>query len=335
MAKTIRVGILGVGVMGAEHARILAGQVSGAEVAAVYDIDTARASVVAASVGTEVTDDAMLLIKDDAIDAVLIASADATHEEFVLATLAADKPVLCEKPLAPTLSGCRRILDAEVAVGRRLISVGFMRRFDPGYLAMRADVAAGTIGAPLIVHCIHRNVANPVPESATLITGSVVHEIDIVRWLLDDEFTAVTIHCPRPSGNSNGLQDPIVAVFETVSGAHVDVEVFGNAGYGYDVRCELVGETGTVQLALAADVARRGNFAASEAIARDWRDRFGEAYRCELQDWIDAVAADRPARTAHAWDGYVATVVAEAGVRALQTGATVPVDVPDRPALYA
>ena len=81
----------------------------------------------------------MVLIKDDGVDAVLIASNDASHAEFVLAAIAAGKPVLCEKPLAPDVADCERIIAAEQQFGRRLVTVGFMRRFDPGYQALRAQ----------------------------------------------------------------------------------------------------------------------------------------------------------------------------------------------------
>jgi myo-inositol 2-dehydrogenase/D-chiro-inositol 1-dehydrogenase len=126
---TIRVGIIGTGVMGADHARLLTGAVSGATVSAVFDVDRERAATVAdASARARVLADPIELIGDGAVDAVLVASSDPTHEEFVLASIAAGKPVLCEKPLAPTVEGCARILDAETAFGSRLVTVGFMRR---------------------------------------------------------------------------------------------------------------------------------------------------------------------------------------------------------------
>src|SRR5207249_12086382 len=125
----IRVGLIGTGVMGANHARLLGTAVHGATLGAVFDVDGPRALAVADSVpGTRVLAHPAELIGDPEVDAVLVASSDHTHEEFVLDCLAAGKPVLCEKPLAPTVAGCERILDAEAATGRRLVSVGFMRR---------------------------------------------------------------------------------------------------------------------------------------------------------------------------------------------------------------
>jgi myo-inositol 2-dehydrogenase/D-chiro-inositol 1-dehydrogenase len=324
----IQVGIIGTGVMGSDHARILSTVVAGASLTAVYDIDRARAATVAGSVpvggsipAVRVLDDPVELIRDDAVDAVLVASSDPTHEELVLACLKAGKPVLCEKPLAPTVEGCQRILDAERAYGSRLVSVGFMRRYDPGYLELKAVLESGRIGAPLLLHCVHRNTAAPagVP-SAMLITGSAVHEIDITRWLLDEEIVVVSVHAPRRSRAAGSTQDPQLLVFESASGVLIDVEVFVNARYGYDVRCELVGEDGTVSLdAVAPTVLRHGSVTGA-TLPGDWRPRFAEAYRRELQDWVDGLHADQVPRGASAWDGYAATVVAQAAVVALESG---------------
>lgn len=309
---TVRVGIIGTGVMGADHARTLRDAVPGATVEAVSDAFTSRA----ASVGVRVVHDPHALIKDPDIDAVLVASSDATHEEFVLACLAVGKPALCEKPLASDVAGCRRIVTAEADLGRRLISVGFMRRYDPGYVALKRSLDAGDLGAPLLLHCVHRNVSAPDWFGADMvITNSAGHEIDITRWLLGDEIAAVTVYRP---GRSAALADPVLLVFETVSGVVVDTEVFVNAGYGYDVRCELVGD--------------HGRATASGAVTADWRDRFADAYRLELTDWVDGVRAGE-ARGASAWDGYVASSVAHAGVAALTTGRAT-VELPAKPVLY-
>jgi myo-inositol 2-dehydrogenase/D-chiro-inositol 1-dehydrogenase len=321
------VGIVGTGVMGADHARLLGTVVAGAELTAVSDVDSGRAVAVARALpGVRALPDPLALIKDDAVDAVVVASSDATHEEFVLAALAVGKPVLCEKPLAPTVEACRRILDAEASAGGGLVSVGFMRRHDPGFLAVKAALDGGQIGTPLLMHCVHRNVSYPpdVP-SATLITGSAVHEMDIARWLLGDEIVAVTVHRPRSSRAAGRVTDPLFLVLETAAGVVVDVEVFVNARYGYEVRCELVGEDGTVSLDAPAPTVVRRSASAGRTLPADWRPRFAEAYRRELQDWVDALRTGRVSRLATAWDGYVATVVAAAGVVSLGSGSREPV----------
>ena len=154
--------------------------------------------------------DALELIADPAVDAVVVASPAATHEPYALACIAAGKPVLCEKPLATSAAAALRIVEAERAAGRRLVTVGFMRRYDPGYVDLKARLDAGEIGAPLLVHCAHRNVSvHEFFDSAMIITDSAVHEIDVARWLLDDEIVRVTVLAPRPSRRAReGLRDP-------------------------------------------------------------------------------------------------------------------------------
>lgn len=330
----VRVGVIGVGIMGAEHAQLLAHVVAGSQLTAVFDVDRVRAQAVADDCGAQLFDDPMVLIKDTDVDAVLIASSDLTHEQFVLATLAADKPVLCEKPLAPDVEGCARILRAESDHGRRLVSVGFMRRHDAGYADLKLALDDGSIGRALMLHCIHRNAISQGQPSAALISGSAVHEIDIVRWLLDEELASVTVHRPRPATTAAGAQGPMLLVFSSASGVLIDVEVFVNAGYGYEVRCEVVGEHGTLSMDVLPPTVRRTAGQLSRAVPADWRLRFSDAYRRELQAWIDGVDSDEHGRFASAWDGYVATEVAAAGIRALDTGQPEHIELRDKPALY-
>lgn len=320
--------------MGADHAQILSTSVGGATVTAVSDPDAARAADVARASGASVIPEPLELIADDRVDAVLIAAPDPTHKPLTLACLAAGKPVLCEKPLAPTSGACLEVVAAEVAAGRRLVMVGFMRRFDPGYLAMKAALASGDLGAALIFHCVHRNAtATPYTTSEALIANSAVHEFDIARWLLDQEVVRVTVVTPRASA-LGGMKDPQILILHMADGSVVDAEIFVNAQYGYDVRGEVVCERGTVSLTPPNDVALR--HAASEGFAHpaDWRPRFADAYRQELQAWIAMINGGPPAG-ASAWDGYAATAVAEAGLRSLANGMPADVSLEPRPALYA
>src|SRR5690606_2273741 len=154
----VKVGIVGAGVMGADHARILATSVAGAELMAVSDPDSARRNALAADLGIKASyGDAMELIADPDVTAVIVASPDPTHKPLTLACLDAGKPVLCEKPLATSAADCLEIVRHEMDFGRRMIQVGFMRRFDPGYVAMKRMLASDELGAALILHCVHRN----------------------------------------------------------------------------------------------------------------------------------------------------------------------------------
>jgi myo-inositol 2-dehydrogenase/D-chiro-inositol 1-dehydrogenase len=153
-----RVGIIGTGIMGADHAQILHRFVSGAELALVADVDLDRAERVASQLGCGATSDPLALIDDADVDAVLVASHDSTHAAFVLGSVQAEKPVLCEKPLAPTLPEAAGLIRS-VGDGAALVSLGFMRRFDPGYAALKEQIRDGSIGRPLRVHSVGRGVS--------------------------------------------------------------------------------------------------------------------------------------------------------------------------------
>lgn len=317
--------------MGASHVATLAAGVPAAEVTRVFDMDTARAKDVASSVGAEIADSAEALVLGDDVDAVVVASPDFTHADLALACIAAGKPVLCEKPLAVTADDARRVVDAEVALGRRLVQVGFNRRFDPGFLDLKASIDDGSLGEVRVVHGIHRNASNSTStDDAGLVTGSMIHEFDTFRWLLDGEIVGIRVESPIVEG----FRDPQVATLWTSGGQMITAEVFVNAGYGYDVRVEAVGTGGSATLEPRTPVVRRIAGAGSSAIGSDFVAHFIESYRLELAAWAEASLAGTVVG-ASAWDGYVANLVAASGVRALGSGAREAVDVPERPGLYA
>jgi len=331
----VSVGVIGAGVMGADHVRTLAHRVARAQVVAVADGDAARAERAAAeAAGARVFADPLALIADPSVQAVLVASPDETHADFTLACLAAGKPVLCEKPLAPDAASCRRVIEAELRLGRRLVQVGYMRRFDPAYMAMRARFATGDLGRALLVHCAHRNATAPGFFTGTMaITNAAVHEFDILRWLLGADMTRIEVQ--RCGGaTATGEPDPIMLLLRSDQDQVIDIEVFMNARYGYDVRCEMVCAGGS--LALAPPVLLDSRVGGTQAFpfAGDWRPRFADAYRLQAQAWIDAIATGMPPAGASAWDGFIATAIAEHGVRALDGKAAVAIDLPPAPPLY-
>jgi myo-inositol 2-dehydrogenase / D-chiro-inositol 1-dehydrogenase len=334
---TVGVGVIGTGMIGQDHIRRITEVIPGGRVAAVTDVDLVRAGQVAAGLpGARLHPTGPDLIADPEVDAVLVTSWGATHEEYVLAAIAAGKRVFCEKPLAPTAAGALRIVEAEMAAGRRLVQVGFMRRYDPGYRALKDALDAGQAGAPLLMHCAHRNPAAPPYGFTTemIISDSAVHEMDLVRWLFDEEIAAASVLRPRPTSKAPAdLQDPLVVLFEMTSGILVDVEVFVNAGYGYDIRAEVVGEAGTLALADAGGVSVTQQGRRSGRVPADWRERFGRAFDAEFTGWLRAVAAGAVTGPG-AWDGYAAALVTDRCLRALSTGGRVAVDMPERPGFY-
>jgi myo-inositol 2-dehydrogenase/D-chiro-inositol 1-dehydrogenase len=335
---TVRIGVIGVGMIGQDHIRRLSQVVAGAQVVALTDVDPARAQQVADRYGTatgiRVHATGQDVISDPEVDAVVVCSWGPTHEEYVLAAIAAGKPVFCEKPLAETPEACLRILAAEVAAGRRLVQVGYMRRYDGGYRALKGVLDSGAIGAALMVHCAHRNPSVPGHYTKDMaITDTAVHEIDTMRWLLGEEIVGTQVLTPRRSRHGGELQDPLLLLFEMESGAIVDVEVSVNIRYGYDIRGEVVGEDGTAALGDASPVVVRREGGFTSPVPADWRERFLRAYDVEFQEWVDAVAAGRP-NGPSSWDGYAAAAVADAALEALHSGTRTSVKLADKPELY-
>ena len=322
LGVTVRVGIIGVGVMGADHARKLNGSVAGALVTAVADFDHDRADAVAADMrSASVASDGFDLIARDDVDAVVIASHDSTHAELALAAIAAGKPVMCEKPLAPSAAEARTVLDAQADSGAELIGLGFMRRFDPAYVDLKRTIELGDLGDVLVAHAISRTVTSgPGGDSATTITNSAIHELDVMPWRLNSRIVEVSWHCGRSSRHGESRQDPQIMLLRTESDVLVTLEVFLNARYGYDTRCEVVGELGTAALTTPGTVVVDRDRSRSTTHPADWILRYSDAYRLELQEWVDAIDQGRPSTLATAADGLRAALVADALVESMHDG---------------
>jgi myo-inositol 2-dehydrogenase/D-chiro-inositol 1-dehydrogenase len=333
---TLRVGVIGTGMIGQDHIRRITQVLAGADIVAVTDANLDVAQLVAGALkDATVHATGQDLIADDNVDAVIVCSWGPTHEEYVLESIAAGKPVFCEKPLATTEQACRNVIDAEMAAGRRLVQIGFMRRYDSAYRALKKAVDDGTVGAPLIYYSGHRNPA--VPDSYTkdmAIVDTAVHDFDVTRWLLGEEFTSIRVLAAKPNSLGGDLQDPLLMILQTESGVLVNVETSVNIRYGYDIRGEVVGEHGTAALAERGQVLLRSNNRVGVGVPEDWRERFIAAYDTEFQEWINAVGAGEGATGPSSWDGYAAQVVCDAGVKALYSGELVAIELIDKPAIY-
>jgi myo-inositol 2-dehydrogenase / D-chiro-inositol 1-dehydrogenase len=320
---TIRVGVIGAGNMGVHHITNLSTSVGGAEVSFVADVDAARAGQAAAmagtrSNGTRFTTDPSELINSSEVDAVVIASHDSTHAGLILECFDAMTPVLCEKPLAPTVAECREVFEADAdivaATGNSLLSLGFMRRFDPGYQELKRITSSRELGEPLMVHCISRTAASgPEATTESAVTNSAIHELDAVPWLLGSPITDVAWNAGRRSSRApEGLRDPALMMLRTADGALTTLELFLNAEFGYSTRCEVVAEHGTSSLAEPALLSTNAASSQSTGYPVDWRQRFADAYRLQLQAWISALSNGEDSPLATALDGLRAAQAAEA-----------------------
>lgn len=334
----LKLGFIGAGAIGKEHIRRCTKVLQGARVVAVSDINIDNANGIIQSLNLDAVayENGLDIINSENVDAVVITSWDPTHEEFTLAAVKAGKFVFCEKPLALTAEGCRKIIDAEVEVGKKLVQVGFMRPYDEGYQALKKVIKEGEIGEPLILHCAHRNQS--VTEEYTTdmaITNTLIHELDVLRWLLEDDYNSVQIRFPKSTSHTHSkLKDPQLVLFETKNGTLIDVEIFVNCQYGYDIQCEVIGETGIARLPEPNAVQMRKSAKLSTAILTDWKDRFIKAYDTELQAFINDVKVEK-LNGPSSWDGYAAAIAADACLKAQISGKKELINLPKKPTLYA
>lgn len=335
--QDLRVAVVGTGLMGADHVQRLTHRTMGAEVSAVVDIDAERARAAAAAAGQAQTFASVeSLIAAEAADAVVLATPGFLHEQALLQLLEARIPVMCEKPLTPDPESALRVVEAEVEIGKRLIQVGFMRRFDAGYRHLKDIIDAGTYGELLMLHHQHRNAA--VPSTFTeemLINDSVVHEFDAVRFFSGEEITNVSVRRGRRSKHGSELvSDPQLVTIQTTSGLLANVEIFVNAQLGYQVLTQAVFEEGVVKIGEAAQSTVISSATSGSAIDRTFHTRFVDAYDTEIQQWIDSVKAETPTGPS-AWDGYATAAVCGAGVEAQQNGSLAEVTMTTKPVLYS
>ncbi|MGE7368581.1 Gfo/Idh/MocA family protein [Neorhizobium sp. NPDC001467] len=336
IGKVLRIGIIGTGAIGSDHARRINHVLTGARITALTDVHQPSAETVRDTIAPDarIFNSGEELISSAEIDAVLVTSLGATHEAYVLQSIAAGKPCFCEKPLAHTSEGAKRVVDAETAYGKRLVQVGFMRRFDRGYIALKNAVRH--IGSPVMIHAAHRNQSVPGTYTTPMaIHETLIHEIDVLRWLLEDDYVSARVVFPRSAARSHSqLKDPQIVLLETANGVVIDVEIFVNCHYGYDIQCEIVGEDGVARLPEPSAVEMRVNGTRQNSILTDWKDRFVDSYDVELQAFIRSASSGVPGGPS-AWDGYVAAITADACVRAQESnGAEVRIDLPPRPSLY-
>lgn len=303
----LRLGVLGVGEMGRRHADNVRQRIPNARLVAIADVDAARAKRTAAELEIEHSYgslEAMLERKD--VDAVLIATPDRFHSEAIRIAASAQKNILCEKPLALTFDDAQSALDAVSKAGVQL-QIGFMRRYDPAYVAAMTRIEAGEIGTPVIFKSIGRDKeAPPLSAYQSNVNGMVfynntIHDFDLARWMMQDEviethaYTTVTI---RPEVAQFGDVVASVVNLKFRNGAIGNVESYMQAIYGYDVRTEIVGSSGSI---LVGSLQRHSSIFLSskgkhEAIADHFLTRFADAYLAEAQDFVDNILNERPVR---------------------------------------
>lgn len=334
---TLNFGVVGAGGIGKTHIERLMQRVSGAAVTAVADINVegTKSYLQEKNWAIKVYETDTELINDPEVDAIVVSSWGPAHAGTILQAIEAGKYIFSEKPLATTAEDCQRIVDAEMKHGKRLVQVGFMRRFDEGYVQLKEAIDSGLIGEPLLVNAQHFNPT--VPDSYTTdmaITDTVIHEIDVLHWLVNDDYESVEVSFPRQTRNKfDHLADPQIVRFETKNKIALEVQVFVNTQYGYDIQCQVVGENGVLDLPEFSTVRLRKDFKVSTGISEGW-NRFTRAYDTEFQAFVDTIQEKGQPAFPSAWDGYVAAVTADACVKAQTSKQRELIVMPEKPAFY-
>ncbi|MHA7306026.1 Gfo/Idh/MocA family protein [Arthrobacter sp. TMN-49] len=336
MTESLRVAVIGAGRMGVDHIQRLNERIHGAEVAAVVDIDLARAQAAIAGIpGAVALGDAEQALNHGDVNAILIATPGFLHEDILLKALAKDIPILCEKPLTPDAATAWKIVQAEVELGRKRVQVGFMRRFDAEYAALGTMIRDRDLGELLMLHHQHRNPTTPPGfTNEMLINDSVVHEFDAVRFFTGEEITSVQVRLGKATRNAaNGQHDPQHVLIETESGVLADVEIFVNARFGYEVATQATFEDGIVNIGGDAGPYTRSAGRWGGKVTPGFEERFAVAYDVEIQAWVDAAVRGEIGGPT-TWDGYATAACCEAGVAAQKSGQKTAVVLNAKPALY-
>jgi myo-inositol 2-dehydrogenase/D-chiro-inositol 1-dehydrogenase len=331
----LKIGVVGTGAIGRTHIERINTKLQGGRVVAVSDVNAEFGKKTAEAYNCKFYADGEALINAADVEAIIVTTIDEFHEKYVAATMKARKYVFCEKPLAATQDGCSRIVKAEIAGGKKLVQVGFMRRYDPGYRQLKKTIDERIYGEPLMLHCAHRNYE--VPESYTTpmaVENSMIHEIDVLRWLLNEDYDTAEVVFPKKTKYAHeNLQDPQIMILTTKSGVRIDVEAFVNCHYGYDIKCEVCCENGIINLPEPSNAGIRANASRITPICRDWSERFVEAYNVEFQEWINATKEGRVDGPT-AWDGYVGSITAGAASQSRDTKTVVRIKMEECPAFY-
>ena len=329
----LTVGLIGCGRLGRVYARDLSSRIAETRLAAIADVNPAVAEDAAAEFGTRAVADAGDLFHDPSIDAVVIVSPTHTHKELVIAAVGARKPVFCEKPLALSLEDCEQMQTA-VERGGAFFQMGFMRRFDPGYVAAKRHLDEGRIGRAVVFKSTSRDpyppsleYANPASSGGMLVDMGI-HDFDLARWFMGNvaSVSAVGGVLAYPELASVGDIDNAIATLTFVDGRLGVVDLTRNGVYGYDISTELLGTEGTLRIGYLREtpVLTMTNNSVSHDTVPYFMQRFERAYTAQLQNFASNVLQQRePPITID--DGVQALRVALAATDAQRTGERVDV----------
>jgi myo-inositol 2-dehydrogenase / D-chiro-inositol 1-dehydrogenase len=324
----IRFTLIGAGRIGKIHAENIARHPQ-AKLAYVADADAASAADLARRWSAQtIALDAAVTGSD--VDAVLIASSTDTHADWIERCAAAGKPAFCEKPLDLDIERATRCLRIAQRAGIPLY-LGFNRRYDPSFMRLKREIALGTIGRLETLHIISRDPAPPpveyIKRSGGLFRDMMIHDLDMARWLLGAEPIEVFARGTAVNAEigSAGDVDTAMVMLRTADGKLCQIANSRRCAFGYDQRVEAFGSAGMVRAdnhtATSVTVGGSAGFTSEPALPF-FLERYADAYRLELEDFIAALA-QKPVELASGEDGRRALMLADAAQRSLVSGAPV------------
>lgn len=325
----IQVGLLGAGRIGKVHAKSIVADPR-SRLVAVCDVDAEAARQLAAGCGAKALS-AREILADPAIDAVLIATSTDTHATLIEEAVNADKAVLCEKPVDLNLD-CALACQALAAKAGRPVMIGFNRRFDPNFAALKRAFDAGEIGKGELLSITSFDPSPPpvgyVKQSGGLFRDMAIHDFDMACWLFGaapESVTAIASSIVDPAIGAAGDVDTAVISLRFADGRIAVVKNSRRAAYGYDQRVELLGAGGLLSAGnVLENTLTRITTAGAQSAKPEYffLERYMKAYEAEWRAFVDALesGADYPVTLQ---DGVNALAVAEAATLSWQSGKTV------------
>ena len=328
---TVRFGLLGAGRIGRVHAKAITGDAN-AKLVAVSDAMPAAAQAIAGQYGCDIrTIDVIEASKD--IDAVVICTPTDTHADLIERFARAGKAIFCEKPIDLNIDRVRACIKV-VADTKAKLMVGFNRRFDPHFMAVRAAIEAGKIGAVEMITITSRDPGAPPPSyikvSGGMFRDMTIHDFDMARFLLGEEIATVYASASvlvDPEIGKLGDFDSASVVLTTATGKQCMISNSRRATYGYDQRIEVHGSKGMIaaenQRAVSIELATADGYT-RPPLHDFFMTRYTEAYAAEIAAFIGVVSGGASPSPSGA-DGLAALVLAEAALQSVREGRAVSV----------
>jgi scyllo-inositol 2-dehydrogenase (NAD+) len=304
MGKKLGIGVIGLGRLGSSYAKYFTGRIAGAALVAVSDVNQAAVESVGTDLGVSKRYGRYQdLIADDEVDAVVIVSPTSTHKEIVFAAAKRGVPIFCEKPLSISLEEAREML-ATVEQTGVFFQMGFMRRFDKGYVAAKRKIEAGVIGTPVVFKSSSRDPYRPSLDyldpahSGGLFIDCGIHDLDLARWYMGEIASVFSIGgtLAYPEMKAIGDIDNAITSLYFRSGALGTIDLSRNGVYGYDIRTEILGTEGTLKIGYLRETPVL--VMTKDGITHDtvpyFTERFEQAYITQLQDFVENVLRNKP-----------------------------------------